>query len=70
MEPEVDKIKRDVLSEAGIAWHILKYQAAPKMRLEMRCCHDPARKLGEQNYVDYIVTNKHNDDINWDEKYE
>ena len=64
--PECQEFKRDVLSEEEVTWHILKYGKEPMMQVLKRINQDDSKPPGERIFIEYIITNKHVDDVNWD----
>ena len=62
--------KRDVWAETATeeekTWYILKYGKLPKLTVHKRAAFDSTRPSGEQHYIEYIITDKDYEDINWE----
>ena len=65
-------IKRDVwqetASESEKTWYILKYGSMPKLTVHKRIRFDRDRPDGDRHYIEYIITDKDYEDINWEIK--
>lgn len=60
-----EKIKQDMLPNEDRIWHILKY-GLTHLRIEKRARNNGPP--GERDYIEYILTDKRYEDINWDTK--
>ena len=60
-----EKLKRDIMSAEERMWSILKHGVeAIHLRIVKRACDDGPP--GAQMYIEYIVTDKPYEEINWD----
>lgn len=63
-------VKRDVWQETATdeekTWYILKYGSLPECTVHKRVMRDDDRPSGERCYVEYIITDKDYEDINWE----
>ena len=63
-------VKRDVWQETATekekTWYILKYGSLPKLTVHKRAVFDKDRAPGERHYLEYIITDKDYEDINWE----
>jgi len=47
-------------------WYVLSHEKLPKCQILKRDAYDSDRLPGERHYIDYIITDKPSDKINWD----
>ena len=63
-------IKRDVWQDTATdkekTWYILKYGSLPECTVHKRDRFDSDRPAGECHYIEYIITDKDYEDINWE----
>ena len=63
-------VKRDVwqdtVTDEEKTWYILKYGSLPKLTVHKRVMRDNDRPPGKRCYVEYIITDKDYEDINWE----
>jgi len=58
-------LRRDIMTPEEKVWHILEHSAS-HVRIARRAAYDRCREPGTRHYIEYILTDKPDDKINWE----